>query len=78
MKYAYLGLHVSSLLSLSELFETRAGWRISVKKKKGNFADIRPAGGELFHANRRAGMRRLIHISLSQVFLTYIKKVIYS
>jgi len=57
----YIGLHVKYRLFLSGLNETSIFLeRFSKNSQISNFMKIRPVGGELFHADGRTDMTKLI------------------
>jgi hypothetical protein len=59
-KSTYVGLHVKCPLFLSGSDETRMFSTVCEKSSNINFMKIRPVGAELFHADRRTDMTKLI------------------
>jgi len=56
----YIGLHVKWPLFLSDFNETNFRDRFSKSSQISDFTKIRPVGAELFHADRRTDMTKLI------------------
>jgi hypothetical protein len=56
----YIFLHVKCPLLLSDFNETRFLTEFIKNTQIPNFAKVRPVGAELFHADRRTDMTKLI------------------
>ena len=56
----YIGLHIKYTLLFSDFNENLIVDRFSKNTQIPNFMKIRPVGAELFHADRRTDMTKLI------------------